>query len=386
MMATIFTRKPMTVPVDHLAVRFRRIEAARDHPEIGGFGPKLCIYSEDIAVVAAGARNADRADEDRREHFTNAAQSTSTGRSRRGRCRRQRLGSAAPGMTPACARTPTSVHLCLDDEHPTSCRRCTMWWSPHQQDAGLVDLRRRHPQPRSRWMDDGLHRARAEARPRRGAAAQSHPAEKMPYTSRRAPGAAMQYDSATIQPRSGGAQRHRLGRFPEAAGEALAQGRYIGVALAHGIKGTGRGPFESGIVRVSNTGKVTVFTGAANLGQGLRTVLAQISANELGLRPEDITVVPGDTSGAPLGLGAFASGKMVTAGNLVLLASRAVRRRPSREPSVEAAEHDLELKDGECGWSGRRNFRSNSRSCRASSRARRATVFPTESNLASMPT
>jgi carbon-monoxide dehydrogenase large subunit len=121
------------------------------------------------------------------------------------------------------------------------------------------------------------------------------------------------------------------------------------MGLAHGIKGTGRGPFESGIVRVANTGKVTVFTGAANLGQGLRTVLAQIAANELGLRSEDVTVVPGDTSGAALGLGAFASRQMVTAGNSVLLASRAVAEKAKKLAShlLEAAEHDLELKDGE---------------------------------------
>ena len=102
-------------------------------------------------------------------------------------------------------------------------------------------------------------------------------------------------------------------------------------------------------MRVSNTGKVTVFTGAAHLGQGLRTVLAQIAASELGLRSEDITVVSGDTSGAALGLGAFASRQMVTAGNSVLLASRAVAEKAKKLAShlLEAAEHDLELKDGE---------------------------------------
>ena len=127
------------------------------------------------------------------------------------------------------------------------------------------------------------------------------PAEKMPYTKplKARSGAAMQYDSGDY-PESQAAVLKAAGwdDFPKRQAEALAQGRYIGIGLAHGIKGTGRGPFEFGIVRVSNTGKVTVFTGAANLGQGLRTVLAQIAASELGLRSEDITVVPGDTSGA----------------------------------------------------------------------------------------
>src|SRR5207248_751673 len=136
--------------------------------------------------------------------------------------------------------------------------------------------------------------------------------------------------------------------FPRRQAGARAQGRYIGIGLAHGIKGTGRGPFESGIVRVSNTGRITVFTGAAAIGQGLRTVLAQICAGEFGLHAEDVTVVPGDTSGVSLGLGAFASRQTVTAGSSVLLASRAVVDKAKKLAShiLEAAEHDLEVVDG----------------------------------------
>jgi carbon-monoxide dehydrogenase large subunit len=94
---------------------------------------------------------------------------------------------------------------------------------------------------------------------------------------------------------------------------------------------------------------VSVYTGAAAIGQGLRTVLAQICANELGLRAQDITVVPGDTAGASLGLGAFASRQTVTAGSSVLLAARAVAEKAKKLASetLEAAEHDLELVDGE---------------------------------------
>ena len=67
-------------------------------------------------------------------------------------------------------------------------------------------------------------------------------------------------------------------------------------------------------------------TGAAAIGQGLCTALAQICASELGIRPEDVTVLPGDTSGVSLGLGAFASRQTVTAGNSVLLAARGRRQ------------------------------------------------------------
>jgi len=102
-------------------------------------------------------------------------------------------------------------------------------------------------------------------------------------------------------------------------------------------------------VRVSNTGRVSVFTGAAAIGQGLGTALAQICAGELGMQAQDITVVPGDTAGVSLGLGAFASRQTVTAGSSVLLAARAVAAKAKKLAShvLEAAEHDLEIADGE---------------------------------------
>jgi carbon-monoxide dehydrogenase large subunit len=178
------------------------------------------------------------------------------------------------------------------------------------------------------------------------------PLDKMPYTKplKARSGASMQYDSGDY-PACQAQVLEAAGweEFPRRQAAARAEGRHIGIGLAHGIKGTGRGPFESGIVRVSNTGRVSVFTGAAAIGQGLGTVLAQICAGELGLRAQDITVVPGDTGGASLGLGAFASRQTVTAGSSVLLAARAVADKAKKLAShvLEAAEHDLEIADGE---------------------------------------
>ena len=208
------------------------------------------------------------------------------------------------------------------------------------------------------------------------------PAEKMPYTKplKARSGAAMQYDSGdypACQARCCAAAG--WDDFPQRQAAARAQGRYIGIGLAHGIKGTGRGPFESGLVRVSNTGRVSVFTGAAAIGQGLGTVLAQICAGELGLRAEDITVVPGDTGGVSLGLGAFASRQTVTAGSSVLLAARAVAEQgeEARQPRAGGRRARSRTRRRR-GARGRRAAacRSSSPSCRASSRARRATAIP----------
>ena len=127
------------------------------------------------------------------------------------------------------------------------------------------------------------------------------------------------------------------------------RGRYIGIGLAHGIKGTGRGPFEFGNVRVSPTGHITVSTGAAPMGQGLATALAQICADAFGVRAQDVTVIAGDTAAAPLGLGGFASRQTVTAGSSVQIAAQAVAAKARKLAShmLEAAEEDLEIVDGE---------------------------------------
>ena len=114
------------------------------------------------------------------------------------------------------------------------------------------------------------------------------------------------------------------------------------------MKGTGRGPFESAIVRVGRSGKVSIFTGAMAMGQGLKTVLAQIAADQIGVRPEDITVVSGDTSTIQLGLGGFASRQTVTAGNSVHLAARAVREKAIAAAALmlDVPEENLDIRDG----------------------------------------
>src|SRR5262249_33570281 len=87
----------------------------------------------------------------------------------------------------------------------------------------------------------------------------------------------------------------------------------------------------------------------AAIGQGLRTALAQICAGELGLQAQDITVVPGDTGGGALGVGAVARRPTVPPRPPLPLAAPAGARKAKKIPShlLEAAEHDLELVDGE---------------------------------------
>lgn len=108
---------------------------------------------------------------------------------------------------------------------------------------------------------------------------------------------------------------------------AAEQGRCLGLGLANYVEGTGRGPFESVTLSIGASGVIVIGTGACGQGQGTVTLLAQLAAAELGVRPEQIRVRAGDTDAVPKGLGAFASRQAVTAGNAVYQAARQVREK-----------------------------------------------------------
>ena len=115
--------------------------------------------------------------------------------------------------------------------------------------------------------------------------------------------------------------------FPVRKAVARQQGRFIGVGLANAVKGTGRGPFESGAVKISPSGYVLVTTGAAAMGQGLNTAMAQIAAEALNVPLERVKVTSGDTTAISMGLGGFASRQTITAGSSVHVAAVAVAQK-----------------------------------------------------------
>jgi len=118
--------------------------------------------------------------------------------------------------------------------------------------------------------------------------------------------------------------------FAERQAAARADGRYLGIGVANLVKVTGRGPFETATVRVGRSGRVVVYTSAMAMGQGTKTVLAQVCAEQLGIEPNTITVVTVDTASSPIGIGAYGSRNMVNAGNSVHLAAGAVRDKAVR--------------------------------------------------------
>ena len=136
--------------------------------------------------------------------------------------------------------------------------------------------------------------------------------------------------------------------FPARQAAAAAEGRKIGIGLSVYLKGSGRGPFEAATVRVGPSGRVSVTSGVSAIGQGTRTMLAQIVAQSLGVSVDDIDVVIGDTSAIPYGMGAASSRQTVTAGSSARAAANEVRDKALRVAAhiLEAAQDDLEIADG----------------------------------------
>ena len=159
------------------------------------------------------------------------------------------------------------------------------------------------------------------------------------------PAAAMPY-TTPMKTRAGTPVKYDSGDFPKCQAmvlaaidyhgfaarklAALAEGRHIGIGIANGTKGTGRGPFETGIVRIGRSGRITVSTGAAAMGQGTATMLAQIAADQFNVAPAEVRVIAGDTAHVPMGHGGFASRQAVNAGNSVHIAAKGVRETTLR--------------------------------------------------------
>ncbi|MBB2990310.1 carbon-monoxide dehydrogenase large subunit [Mycolicibacterium iranicum] len=132
---------------------------------------------------------------------------------------------------------------------------------------------------------------------------------------------------------------------------ALAEGRYLGIGFSCFAERTGYGTpafaarsrpfdlqpttaapvitpgFERVILTMDPSGGLTLRIGASPHGQGLKTALAQVVCDELGMRPDQVRVIAGDTDATPYGWGSYASRAMVIAGGASLTAARDLAER-----------------------------------------------------------
>jgi carbon-monoxide dehydrogenase large subunit len=139
------------------------------------------------------------------------------------------------------------------------------------------------------------------------------------------------------------------------------EGRYVGLGFSPFVEQggwaaqiaadqgfPGAGYLDSVSVTVEPDGSVTLATGLQSNGQGHETVLAQLAADGLGVRPEAVRVVQGDTATTAYSTGSWGSRTALIAGGSVLRATGDVRQKLLRIAAheLEASEADLELEDG----------------------------------------
>jgi len=130
--------------------------------------------------------------------------------------------------------------------------------------------------------------------------------------------------------------------------ERRAAGELVGAGVAMFVEKSGLGPFDDVRIAIDTNGHVEVVTGAASVGQGVETVIAQICADTLGVSYDCINVVHGQTNRIARGLGAFASRVTVMTGEATRLAAIKLREKvlATAAELLQSPAADLDIVDG----------------------------------------
>jgi len=122
----------------------------------------------------------------------------------------------------------------------------------------------------------------------------------------------------------------------------------IAPSAVAGSLGARAGLFEAGEVRVHPTGSVTVFTGSHSHGQGHETTFAQLVADRLGMPIENVDIVHGDTSKILFGMGTYGSRSIAVGGTAIVKALDKIVAKGKKIAAhlMEAAEADIEFDRG----------------------------------------
>jgi aerobic carbon-monoxide dehydrogenase large subunit len=141
--------------------------------------------------------------------------------------------------------------------------------------------------------------------------------------------------------------------------EKRARGELMGIGVAFFTEAVGAGPRKDmdilGLgmadgceLRIHPTGKAVVRLSVKTQGQGHETTFAQIIAEEIGIPPDDIEVVHGDTDNTPFGLGTYGSRSTPVSGAAAALVARKVRDKAQIIASgmLEVSVADIEYESG----------------------------------------
>src|SRR5215469_10191760 len=141
--------------------------------------------------------------------------------------------------------------------------------------------------------------------------------------------------------------------------ERRERGEYMGIGISFFTEGVGAGPRkdmdilglgmnDGADLRIHPTGKAVLGVSCQTQGQGHETTFAQLVAAELGLTPDDVEVVHGDTDRTPFGLGTYGSRSTPVSGAAAAVAARIVRERARivAAAMLEVSADDLEWANG----------------------------------------
>ncbi len=245
-------------------------------------------------------------------------------------------GLVVPGMTAALLPGPYrwSAYRCDASQVVTNKTPAGTYRAPGRYEANFV---------RERLIDVAAHRLRldpVELR-RRNLIAR----DDMPYpTGTHTDGHPVVYDSGDYAL----LLEKGLARF---GWEEMRRWRdsapHRGIGVGFFVEKSGIARWEYARVEVTNRGETHVYSGGASLGQGLETVLAQVAADTLGVRYDDVSVFHGDTATIPDGMGAFGSRAATLGGSAVLRGATRLRERllELAADELEIAPEDLDLVD-----------------------------------------
>ncbi len=127
-----------------------------------------------------------------------------------------------------------------------------------------------------------------------------------------------------------------------------ANGELVGLGVVCFVEKSGLGPFDEVRVEVDTEGSVEVITGAASVGQGIETSIAQICADGVGVDIDSVRVTHGQTDRIDRGMGAFATRVTVMTGSATSIAAAQVRDQALQQAArmLEANPADLRIEKG----------------------------------------
>jgi carbon-monoxide dehydrogenase large subunit len=136
--------------------------------------------------------------------------------------------------------------------------------------------------------------------------------------------------------------------------EAARRGMLRGIGISNTIEQAADPTYETAEIRFDPLGGLTLVTGSISHGQGHATVLTQILVNRLGVDPQRVNIIQGDTDAVAFGMGTGGSRSTTMSGGALTMVSDKIiaKGRGLAAHILEASEGDIEFKDGRFSIAG----------------------------------